>query len=32
MTELNAYLDLLYHMLYKPRAKAMRRCMMGDER
>jgi len=23
MTELNAYLDLLYHMLYKPRAKAM---------
>jgi sucrose synthase len=23
MTELNAYLDLLYHTLYKPRAKAM---------
>lgn len=23
MTELHAYLDLLYHMLYKPRAKAM---------
>ena len=25
MTELNSYLDIMYHLLYKPRAEAIRK-------